>query len=810
MESRQEVAMETENTRTHSTDRVNEIAHRSLLYHRIGSWFVRLWKLIVPGPRAWRGAAWGLLAGTFLIYLIVAYAALANPAPNLAGVIVIAVIAAAAALTGGLVVLLIRILHALPLLYAWACAACVSILIILSMPIRTPVLAAAAVLAFSLAGAGAWVVFGGGWKDATITQRSIAIAGGLLGAASIIWGVIWISIDGSAPKGLPDAALQAKANVAKISLPDPSLEGPFKVKKLTYGSGTDRHRPEYGAKADIKTGTVNGSKLVGNWEGRSGWARTRYWGFDAKHLPLQGRVWYPDGDGKFPLVLVVHGNHQMEEFSDPGYGYLGELLATHGYILVSVDENFLNSSLSDLIGAPEIGLKEENDARGWLLLEHLKLWRGWNDRAGTPFHGRVDMGNIALIGHSRGGEAVAIAAVFNRLPYYPDNGQVGFDYNFAIRSVIAIAPVDGQYKPAGISSRPQNVNYFVLHGSMDGDMRSFHGSRVFERVRFTGDEYRFKATLYIHGANHGQFNTVWGRSDAGGPYSRLLNLKSIMPAQDQRKIARVFMSAFLDATLLGRKEYIPLFRDYRAGRAWLPECIYLQEFEDSSYQFVSTYEEDIDLTTTTIHGGKLTATNLSDWKEKEISIKWGTLDTRAVYLGWNPAEFPGEASYSIDLPEQGLATDADSVLVFALADAKDKPGQRDKEDSVSGKKKDEKKAGKKEEEDSKKPRPPIDLTIEMTDIAGAKARLPLSHYAFLQPQIESQTAKADFIDDSQKSEIVFKSFEFPLTSFIEVNRNLDPNHLKRIRFVFDRTEKGVVILDDLGFRTQKREPEAAQ
>ena len=775
---------------------------RPSLFKRIGRWFVRLWKRVVPGPRAWRGAAWGLLSGTALIYLILSYFIVAEPVPNYASLIVIFAVAAAVALAGGLVVLLIRILNSLPTRYAWTLAGCIVLLILLGAPFRSPVPAIAVAVALSLTGAGWWVLLRGGLKDTTITQRCIAIAGALLGSAALVFGIVWLAFDWSKPKEVPDAALKGEVHVASVPLPDPSLAGPYRVKTLTYGSGTSRRRPEFGAGVNLKSRTVDGSKLVEHWEGRSGWARTRYWGFDAKKMPLQGRVWYPDGEGRFPLVLVVHGNHQMEEFSDPGYGYLGELFATRGYIVVSVDENFLNSSVSDLIGVPDIGLKVENDARGWVLLEHLKQWREWNESAGSPFQGKVDMDNIALIGHSRGGEAVAVAALFNRLPYYPDNARVAFDYHFSIRSVIAIAPVDGQYKPAGISTKFKDVNYFVLHGSMDGDVSSFNGSRVFERVRFTGTDYRFKTTLYIQGANHGQFNTVWGRSDAGRIYAPFLNLKSIMPPQDQRKIARVFMSAFLDATLRGRKEYIPLFRDYRAGRAWLPKCIYLQDFVDSTYQLVSTYEEDIDLTSTTMPGGKLSAANLSDWKEKEVNLKWGTLDTRAVYLGWNPEEFPGEASYTVTLPEKGLTMDSGSVLVFALADAKDKPSKRDKEEGAADKKKSDKDK-KKEEEESKEPRQPIDLTLELTDLSGAKARLPLSYCAFLQPQIEAVIPKAEFIDSKQKSEVVFRSFEFPLTAFVEVNRSLDPAHLKSVRFIFDRTKKGVVILDDLGFRSQQ-------
>ena len=65
-------------------------------------------------------------------------------------------------------------------------------------------------------------------------------------------------------------------------------------------------------------------------------AREWFWGFDAARLPLNGRVWYPAGDGPYPLVLVVHGNHAMEDFSDPGYGYLCEHLASRGFIAVSL------------------------------------------------------------------------------------------------------------------------------------------------------------------------------------------------------------------------------------------------------------------------------------------------------------------------------------------------------------------------------------------------------------------------------------------------------------------------------------------
>src|SRR5262249_54777002 len=149
---------------------------------------------------------------------------------------------------------------------------------------------------------------------------------------------------------------------------------------------------------------------------------------DAAHMPLQGRVWMPEGNGPYPLVLVVHGNHLMEEPSDPGYAFLGEMLASQGFILVSVDENFLNSSLADYVDPFHMRFGDESRARGWLLLEHLKLWRTWSADPHHPLHGKIDMDRIALIGHSRGGEAAAVANAFNKLGHFPDDATLPFDF----------------------------------------------------------------------------------------------------------------------------------------------------------------------------------------------------------------------------------------------------------------------------------------------------------------------------------------------------------------------------------------------
>ena len=229
----------------------------------------------------------------------------------------------------------------------------------------------------------------------------------------------------------------------RIAAPNPGAPGPYGVRTLYYGSGTDKRRSEYRDSVTLMTQPVDGSELAKAPNSSLGRSRERYWGFDFDSLPVNGRVWYPDGEGPFPLVLIVHGNHNMKDFSDPGYAYLGELLASRGYIFTSVDENFLNGNI-----------RGENDARGWMLLQHVRAWQNFNDSTGGPFEGKVDMENIALTGHSRGGEAVAVAGAFNRLTRYPDDATVEFDFDFNIKALIAIAPIDGQYEPTGRPTPP--------------------------------------------------------------------------------------------------------------------------------------------------------------------------------------------------------------------------------------------------------------------------------------------------------------------------------------------------------------------
>lgn len=752
------------------------------------------WQTIRPGPRAWKGAGWGvfILAAALLLGMGL-YNGLASkgwwiPITTLSITLVGLIFLTLSIL---LINLLTLLLGKLPKFYREvSLGAAVVLAFFFLMTVSgiggKALLVSAILITGSLLGAGIAALSHRG----TRLRRSIAIGGLILGIVLLSAGTAAYLWSGPALPPALDTAADGKTSLAAPGQGNPAQPGSYSVQTLTYGSGTDNWRPEFGAEAAIRTQSVDGSALVGNWTGFSGWMRTQYWGFEADALPINGRVWYPEGSGPFPLILMVHGNHYMMDDSDPGYAYLGEVFASRGFIAVSVDENFLNGTWSDL-PLPGMGgsLEEENDLRGWLLLQHLRQWERMNTTAGGPFLGKVDMNQIGLLGHSRGGEAVAIAAAFNRLPAHPDNALIPFDFNYNIRAVAAIAPVDQQYTPSDRGTPLEDVNYFLIQGAYDGDVSPMMGIRQYNRLTFSPNSDFFKAAWYVDRANHGQFNTTWGRSDSGSfPGDGLLSLASLLPAEKQQQIATVALSAFFEAALHGQDEYRAVFRDPRAAADWLPDTAIFNRYEDSQTLWLTTYQEDINIQTGTLSGTAMRGENLTLWRENLVKLKYGDQGTQVAVLGWDTPALPG-AAYTLSLPELDYLNGKE-ILTFAAASLSIDPNPGNMGTP-----------GESDESISSEPHA-VDLSIEVMDVSGNIARLPISQWKAIPPMVTYVPVKMRLLSstDNVFDEPFLQTWEFPLSSFKDANPAFDPTHLTQIRLVFDQTPAGVIVLDQIGLR----------
>ncbi|MFW5706933.1 MAG: chlorophyllase/cutinase-like alpha/beta fold protein, partial [Bacteroidota bacterium] len=700
---------------------------------------------LLPGKKAALGAALGIFIG-FALITIISSMLMAKYIGVLPSVLLILFVLSVSFLSAWLAIELLRLIAKIPFWLSVAIVAAIPgtmLFLHLNMP-GTLLVLTFSLLSFGLVG-GAILLIIKRWKKRNRLSRGIIAASLIIGSVLLVFSMVWLVQPGS-HQPIPDnAAMSGDRIPAQLPIPDPSEKGSFPVLTLTYGSGLDKHRPEFGEDADLTTPSVDGSTFLSKWSGFSGKMRTRYFGFDNTELPLNAKVWYPDGTGPFPLVLVVHGNHLAQDYSDPGYEYLGKLLASRGYILASVDQNFLNGSYTNFFD----GLSNENDARGWLLLKHLEAWQTWNNDPGHLFGGKADMNNIALIGHSRGGEAVAHAALFNNLPYYPDNANELFDFNFNIRSIVAIAPCDGQYQPTNERTRLKDVSYLVLQGSHDADVSSYQGMRQFNRIQFSDTFEGFKAGVYIWAANHGQFNTVWGNKDGPSPRINFFNLGQLLPLSEQLKISETYISAFLEATLKKNDAYRTFFKDYRTGRQWLPETVYITQYEQPGSSFIATFQEDFDLSTASIPGSIIVGTDLSEWREQKLSLNWGDYDSQAVVLGWNNKDNDTlQPSWCIKLPEGAINTNGQTTLTFAITELgkyTDPPrvkgqhdaGKNNSEEQVEENTVEEnvdEEAGTDEEnegdENEEADEPDfIDFTIRLTDMEGRIVEFPLSAFA---------------------------------------------------------------------------------
>ncbi|RBQ09926.1 hypothetical protein DRW42_05645 [Pedobacter miscanthi] len=610
------------------------------------------------------------------------------------------------------------------------------------------------------------------WKKGSLfplknAKRIFWFAALILSSGAFVWGLAVFLGQGNSPQDVENYKMKGNLPVA-LNLPDPSLKGTYNPTFLTYGSGKDKWRTEFGDGVGIKTKSIDGSRLLKSWAGISGKLRTMYFGFDQKALPMNALVWYPkEKKGPLPLVMIIHGNHLGQQASDPGYTFLGELFASRGYMVVSVDENFLNLSLTDL-GEFGGGLKNENAARAWLLLKHLELLRNWNNTAGNIFYQKINMDKIAIIGHSRGGEAVTHAAMFNKLHHYPDDAREVFNFNFNIGAVVAIAPVDGQYKPGGTLTVAKDINYFVIQGALDMDMQTYGGLATMKRIEFSPNFNGFKAGLYLSAANHGQFNSVWGRRDDTGPGINRFNLRQLMTEQEQQKILSVFVSSFLETTINDQPDYKPLFMDSRFGRNWLPKKLYMSQFEPAQKTVLANFDEDVDVNSATINGGRFTTSGLREWKEQQNKFLWGLQVTKAVYLGWDsikPKHQPAFFSLSLSAP----ISLSGKMLSFSLAQGKENDGKAK----------------------------PINFTILLEDGKKRQFSFPLSSCSYLQPQMAKNLSKFKLLNDYPNSEAVPDFFYFDVAKILGTGTSFQLNDVRKIRFVFNKTVSGDVIMDDL-------------
>lgn len=466
------------------------------------------------------------------------------------------------------------------------------------------------------------------------------------------------------------------------------------------------------------------------------------WPFTPSTAPLNGIAFIPDGPGPFPLAVFAHGNHNPLENSTPGYEYLCELLASHGIVAATIDVNFLNGRN-----------RGENDARAIIHLEHVRQFRIWNQQPGHPLHGKVALSQVMLAGHSRGGEAVGHASVFNTLdalqpdtfaPEIPLDGSRGLGpYHFGIRGVLAIAPTDGQYIPV---TGPTAVadSYVIIHGSRDGDVFDFQGYKTFDRGRPRSPE--FKALVWAHQANHAFFNRVWGQES---PVPTLERAK-------QERLGALYVGALAQAVLLGRDEVRPLFEDHRLA--------YRQGWVDTALPLISQFRRGDGATISGFEVADATPFQ-TNTRAELIMFDLGRhshlfQETRGLRVSWVEANRELRFVWTAGMPSPTGHTH----FCFRIGLSHEAPNAPDV---------------------------PLDFTVELSDGRTAYRGAIREQTELIAPD----TGRPYAPDVEPKT--VMQTVRIPFARLVQAG--VDPARVGSMRLLFDRHPKGILYMDDLHF-----------
>jgi hypothetical protein len=357
----------------------------------------------------------------------------------------------------------------------------------------------------------------------------------------VVWNVMMFAVALTLSVGAQPAAF------AQDPAPDPTGQGPFDVTSAEYKFPATLDPDVSGMATEL-------------------WARV-FWPADLS-------------SGPFPLIVFLHGNHatcghgtnpRIDDNTQytfygtcppgyvvtpnhEGYDYIAPLLASWGYVIVSINAN------RGVTAAPgtsdDLGV---NLVRGRLILKHLQRVSEWNTYGGTPdslgveLQGKIDFSQVGLFGHSRGGEGVRAAyhQYFDEGSPWPS--QIPDHVNFV--ALFEIGPVDGQ------TSRQLNADgavWNVLLPMCDGDVSNLQGVKAFDRLFGINESPTGqKSSFTVWGANHNSYNTEWQVTDSAGcsgpGNTALFPLPQNPPISDdspaQRKTALAAVMAFFRGNL---------------------------------------------------------------------------------------------------------------------------------------------------------------------------------------------------------------------------------------------------------------------
>ena len=295
----------------------------------------------------------------------------------------------------------------------------------------------------------------------------------------------------------PGASSPAPAITPRTLPADPATPGPYHVSEASTTSATRRFR------CSTSAASVASSRARSTCPGRPRREARR-------HLPARSpllllRTRRAPTRPRWPCRTTPDSTEQRWPIpSFLGYDAPARALASNGYAVVSVSANAINANDNQL--AADYGAQ----ARGELILDTLRMLKKANAGEKVVYHDaftdrdvslgagtrratstpptwsrRLDLGNVGIMGHSRGGEGVV-----RRLDL---NDALPVAQQFGIKAVLPLAPVD--YDRISLP----NVATATILPYCDGDVENLMGQHIVDDSRHAFDDNVLRSAVLVDG-----------------------------------------------------------------------------------------------------------------------------------------------------------------------------------------------------------------------------------------------------------------------------------------------------------------------
>ncbi|MGV1004380.1 MAG: hypothetical protein ACOYEV_06325 [Candidatus Nanopelagicales bacterium] len=226
---------------------------------------------------------------------------------------------------------------------------------------------------------------------------------------------------------------------------------------------------------------------------------------------LNGLIAVPGEAGPHRVVVILHGTHpgcptdemgvdrwpcaaDVEQRNYQGFSYLATALADAGYVALVPN---INAEYTFGFGEGTPG--ERLDQLLDLQLRALgEANVGGEDRFGVNLEGQADLSQLALFGHSRGGESALAIANSEKL----QQARNGYGPVAGVLQIAAAATSVDPWKGS-------DVPLATILSSCDGDVLDQDGQFFYEGIRLAGQQ-TWATSAWLEGATHNGFNSALG------------------------------------------------------------------------------------------------------------------------------------------------------------------------------------------------------------------------------------------------------------------------------------------------------------